>query len=141
MAAPYYGAYAATAFMAKADSISSLDAGTSAYAVYIAYDTSNAPIRALLYNSDYYDGTGVRTNQTFVLSNLQGQVTAVTAQRLTAGSALSRVDSGDAMSFGGKTFTDGSCVIAGTEAVESAGVVDGEATFVVAATEALLVTF
>ena len=137
MGAPYYGAYAATAAMAGGSYISALDAGTTNYAVYIIYDASKKPLRALLYNSDYYAGTGTRGTESFVLTGLSAST--VKAKRLTAASALSRVDQGSNPTFGGQEFANVTCAIGGTETFESSTVTGGQATFSVAASEALLV--
>lgn len=137
MGAPYYGAYAAQAAMAGGSFISQLDAGSTGYAVYIIYDSARKPIHALLYNSDYYAGSGTRASSSFVLSGLPG--TSLKAKRLTAASALSRSDQGSTPSFGGQTFTDVTCKITGDEAYEMVAVTSGTATFNVAASEALLV--
>jgi hypothetical protein len=137
MGSPYYGAYAATAAMAGGAYISALDAGTTNYAVYVIYDSSKKPLRALLYNSDYYAGTGTRGTESFVLTGLTA--TTVKAKRLTAASALSRVDQGSNPTFGGQMFANVTCVIGGTETYESTAVSGGQATFSVKASEALLV--
>jgi len=137
MGAPYYGAYAAVALMAGASHLTALDAGSTAYAGYATFDAKGEPLRVLLYNSDYYAGTGTRTSQSFVLNGLKGS--SVKAKRLTAASAQSRQDQGDAMSFGGQSFKDGSCTITGSETFETADVSGGSATFSVKASEALLV--
>jgi hypothetical protein len=123
--------------MAGASSISALDSGSSNYAAYVTYDTSGKPLRALLYNSDYYSGSGTRGSETFVLSGLG--TSALKAKRLTAASASSRVDEGSNPTFGGQTFANGTCEVQGTEMFESTTVSGGEATFTVAASEALLV--
>ena len=137
MGSPYYGAYAAAAAMAGGAYISALDAGTTDYAVYVIYDSSKKPLRALLYNSDYYAGTGTRGTESFVLTGLT--VTTVRAKRLTAASALSRVDQGSNPTFGGQMFANVTCAIGGTETYESTAVSGGQATFSVKASEALLV--
>ena len=51
MGAPYYGAYAAQEAMANGSYIAQLDNGSSAYAVYVIYDSASEPLRAILYNS------------------------------------------------------------------------------------------
>ena len=135
MGAPYYGAYAATAAMAGGSYISALDAGTTAYAVYIIYDSAGNPLKALLYNSDYYT-SGTRSSENFTLSGLT--LSTIKAKRLTAASATSRVDQGSNPTFGGQTFANSTCVIGGTETYETTTVVSGAATFTVQATEALL---
>lgn len=137
MGAPYYGAYAATALLAKASHLTALDDGTTNYAAYVSFGSDGKPLRALLYNSDYFSGSGTRSSQSFELRGLTGS--SLRAKRLTAQSAMSRVDQGGVVSYGGQTFTDGSCTIAGTEAVESLAVTNGQTTVTVKASEALLV--
>jgi Glycosyl hydrolase family 79 C-terminal beta domain len=137
MGSPYYGAYAATAAMAGGSYISALDSGSSNYAAYVIYDSAKAPLRALLYNSDYYSGSGTRGSESFVLAGLGAGI--LKAKRLTAASASSRVDEGSNPTFGGQTFANGTCDMQGTETFESTTVSGGQATFTVAASEALLV--
>ncbi|KAI0828774.1 glycoside hydrolase family 79 protein [Hypoxylon sp. FL0890] len=136
MGAPYYGAYAATAFLAKASFIAALDDGTSNYAAYVSFGSDGAPLRALLYNSNYFNGSGSRSSQSFELRGLTGS--SLKAKRLTAESAMSRVDQGGKVTFGGQTFTDGYCTIAGTENIESLTVSNGQVTVALKASEALL---
>ncbi|KAL1904157.1 hypothetical protein Sste5344_010137 [Sporothrix stenoceras] len=135
--APYYGATAATAALAGASHIASLDSGTTNYAAYATYDSSGKPLRVLLYNSDYFDGTGTRSSQTFELTGLTA--TTVLAKRLTAANALSRVDQGSPPTWGGQEYTNGNCVVSGTETFETTTVTAGAATFTLQAAEALLV--
>ncbi len=137
MGSPYYGAYMATAAMAGGAYIAALDNGLTNYAVYIIYDINRKPLRAVLYNSDYYDGSGPRTSQTFQLSNIAAL--AVKAKRLTGNTALSRVDKGESPNFGGQKFKDGTCEIMGNEVFETTIVMNGTGSFTVAASEALLV--
>jgi len=137
MGAPYYGAYAATEAMAGGKYISAVDAGTTSYAVYAVYDEAKKPIKLVLYNSDFYSGSGTRGSQTFALDGLTGAT--ATGRRLTAASASTRVDTGGVVSFGGKTFAQGTCVEGGSEVVESVNVVGGKASFTVLASEAMVV--
>lgn len=137
LGSPYYGAYAATAAMAGGSYISALDSGTTNYAVYVVYDSAKNPLRALLYNSDYFNGTGTRTSESFVLTGLTAA--SVKAKRLTAASALSRVDQGSNPTFGGQIFANMTCAIGGTETFENTVVSGAQATFAVGASEALLV--
>ncbi|KAI1327932.1 glycoside hydrolase family 79 protein [Xylariaceae sp. FL0255] len=139
MGAPYWGAYTATAFMAGATTLTVLDTGTSAYAAYITFDSSGAPLRALLYNSDYFNGTGTRSSTVFTLSGLTTTSSSVKAKRLTGGSALARVDQGGVVTFGGQSFTNGNCVISGTQTYETLTVSAGQATATLQASEALVV--
>ena len=133
--APYYGAYTAVATMAGGSYISALDAGTTSYAGYVVYDSAKKPLKVLLYNSDYYSGSGTRGSGSFVVSGLGS---TVRAKRLTALNTNSRVDQGSVPSFGGQTFANGTCVVGGTERFESTTTSGGQATFTVAASEALL---
>ncbi|KAH8883084.1 hypothetical protein GQ53DRAFT_664796 [Thozetella sp. PMI_491] len=135
MGAPYYGAYFATMALANADQIASLDDRTTAYAAYAIYK-SGAPIKVLLYNSNYYT-SGTRSSQTFTLTGLSSST--VTAKRLTGPYATSRVDRSESPTVGGQTFADGTCTIQGASAVETVAISEGKATFTVAASEALLV--
>jgi hypothetical protein len=135
MGSPYYGAYFATMALANADKIAPLDSQDSAYAAYAIYK-SGAPVKVLLYNSDYYT-TGTRSSQTYTLSGISSF--SVTAKRLTAQYATSRVDQGQNPTVAGQTFAKGTCAIQGTEVVETATVSAGKATFTVKASEALLV--
>jgi len=137
--APYYGAYTAVAAMAGGSYISALDPGTTAYAAYVIYDSTKKPLRALLYNSDFYSGTGTRTTEVFSLGGL-GTGT-LKAKRLTAASSNSRVDQGSNPTFGKQTFANGTCLATGTETFESTTISGGVAAFTVAASEALLVYF
>lgn len=141
MGAPYYGAYIATAALAQGAYISTLDTGDTNYAVYVIYGQDGKPLRALLYNSDYYAGDGTRGNETFALNNLRSSITNVKAKRLTAESALSRVDRGQNPTFGGQVFDNVTCKIDGTETYETTPVTGGSAQFTLAASEALLVYF
>ncbi|KAH8764549.1 glycoside hydrolase family 79 protein [Hyaloscypha sp. PMI_1271] len=137
MGAPYFGAYAATAAMAGGSSIASLDEGSTNYGGYTVFGSDGTPMRVLLLNSDFYGGDGSRGSQTFVLSGLAGAKSR--AKRLSAPSANSRVDQGGNPSFGGQMFANGTCEVRGEEVWEIVDVVDGNGTFVVGASEALLV--
>ncbi|CAD6446084.1 e835ce74-06fd-42b7-9dd2-6c76a4700e8a [Sclerotinia trifoliorum] len=138
---PYYGAWLAASAFAGSSYIQQIDAGTTNYAIYVLYNKNKDPVKAVLINSDYYDGTGTRGSETFVLGGLKaGKETK--AKRLTAGSALSRVDRGSNPSFGGQVVANGTCVIEGKETFERVKVGSaGIAEFTVAASEALLVYF
>ncbi|CRK25637.1 hypothetical protein BN1708_014263 [Verticillium longisporum] len=133
--APYYGAMMATKALAGADRIAPLDDGSTRYGAYAIYK-NNAPVRVLLYNSDYFT-SGTRTTQTYTLTGLSSS--KVTAKRLTAAFSTSRVDKGQSPTLAGQTWTGGSCNVKGTEVSESATVSGGKATFTVGASEALLV--
>ncbi|KAK2032535.1 glycoside hydrolase family 79 protein [Colletotrichum zoysiae] len=135
---PYIGAYVATAFMAGAEHIAALDNGTSAFAAYVTFDALGAPLRALLYNSNYYTGSGNRSSESLVLTG-GFTTTSVRSKRLTAASALARQDRGGSSLFGEQYFKNGTCEMGGTETFETTPVSGGQAVFNVAASEALLV--
>ncbi|KAI9741047.1 MAG: hypothetical protein M1834_002758 [Cirrosporium novae-zelandiae] len=137
MGAPFYGAYFVASALAGADKVVQLDDGATDYAVYAVYE-SGSPLRAVLYNSEYYT-SGTRSSTTFSLSNLGSSQSSVKAKRLTAPYATSRVDRGGNPSFGGQTFANVTCAIQGTETFETTTVTSGVATFTVGASEALLV--
>ncbi|KAJ5205099.1 beta-glucuronidase [Penicillium cinerascens] len=135
MGAPYYGAYLATMALAGAEQIAPLDSQDTAYAAYAIYQ-HGIPVKVLLYNSDYYT-SGLRPSQTFTLSGIQTH--AVSAKRLTAPYATSRVDLGENPTVAGLTFENGTCAIQGSETVEVTTVSNGQASFTVGASEALLI--
>lgn len=135
MGSPYFGAYFATMALAGADQIAPLDDHTTNYAAYAIYK-AGSPVRVLLYNSDYYT-SGTRSSQTYTLSGLASS--SVTAKRLTAPYATSRIDQGQNPTVAGQTFGNGTCTIQGTLVVETATASAGSATFTVKASEALLV--
>ncbi|KDN71264.1 hypothetical protein CSUB01_08651 [Colletotrichum sublineola] len=136
---PYVGAYVATAFMAGAKHVAALDDGKSALAAYVTFDTAGAPLRALLYNSNYYNGSGNRSSESFVLGMSDLTKTFVQSKRVTAASAEARQDRGDTALFGQQYFNNETCIIDGTETFETTVVVGDQAVFQVAASEALLV--
>lgn len=136
MGAPYFGAYFATMALAGADQIAPLDDQSNSYAAYAIYK-DGAPVRVLLYNSDYYT-SGTRSSQTYTLTGLLS--TTVISQRLTAPYSTSRVDRGENPTVAGQTFVNGTCTIQGVAKVETATISGGQATFTVAASEALLVS-
>lgn len=142
MGAPYYGATAAVALLAGASHLTALDTGATNYAGYATFDSAGAPLRALLYNSDYFGGAGTRPSQSFVLTGLGTAASStLRAKRLTAASALSRQDQGGNPTFGGQTYANGTCVVGGAETYETVVVSGGQATFTVNASEALVVYF
>ncbi|KAL4920604.1 hypothetical protein BDW62DRAFT_198903 [Aspergillus aurantiobrunneus] len=132
--APYYGAYFVTLALANAEQIAPLDDQTTAFAAYAIYE-GGSPVRVLLYNSEYYT-SGARPSETYTLRGLTSST--VSAKRLTAPYSTSRVDRGESPTLGGQTFGNGDCTVQGTEVEETASVSGGEATFTVAASEALL---
>lgn len=135
MGAPYYGAYFATKALAGADFVAPLDDASTGYAAYAIYK-GNTPVKVLLYNSDYYT-SGIRPSQVFALKGLTSST--VKASRLTAPFSTSRVDRGQPPSAGGLQFQNGSCAISGNEMFESGTVQNGDVSFTLQASEALIV--
>ncbi|KAL3492086.1 hypothetical protein BJX62DRAFT_236520 [Aspergillus germanicus] len=135
---PYYGGFVATEALSGGAYIKPLDDGTTNYAGYGIYDASKKLIKVVLINTDYYDGKGYRATKRFGVSGLlSGKI--VTAKRLTAASALSRQDWGDAPTWAGQSFANHNCGMSGRERIESVRVKHGKATFSLAASEALLI--
>jgi hypothetical protein len=137
MGAPYYGAYFAALALAQADHIAPLDDMKSNYAAYAIYKGAEA-VRVLLYNSDYYV-SGTRSVQNFTITGLPATSTAVSARRLTAPYATSRQDQGQNPTVAGQTFGNGTCLLQGSEVIETVAVVGGVASIQVFASEAVLV--
>ena len=112
-----------------------LDNGTSAIAAYTVFsDATSGPSSVLLYNSAYFDGSGARSEATITLTGLTG-VPTVGAKRMTAPNATA--ESGVMIGVGGAF--DGNCVASGTQSLESTSVSDGQASFTLADSEALIV--
>lgn len=112
-----------------------MDSGDSRVAAYAIYDSSGAPTRVLLYNSEYYT-SGTRSSVNISLSGLPS--TTVSAKRLTGDAATTTVGAG-AITIGGQTFANGTCALQGTAEAETTTVQSGQATFTVQESEALLI--
>lgn len=136
MGAPFYGAYMASLALSGASHIAEIETGSSTHAAYAIY-SGVTPVRVLLYNSDYYT-TGTRGSVTFDISGITNPT--VTARRLTSSSATDRVDQGANVTIAGQSFANGSCTKTGDESLETTTVSSGQATFTVAASEALLIS-
>lgn len=101
------------------------------------YSKSGKAQKVVLINSDFYDGSGTRSLQNFVLTGLKGS--NVQAKRLTAKTSLARQASGDAPTFAGQSLGDTTCGLSGKKVVESVTVREKSANFTLAASEALLI--
>lgn len=137
---PYYGA----AFLSEAigidgHSIAMLDNGTNFMAAYGIYSSTGEPLRVLLINTEYFDGTGTRPSTTVSWAGLEGRST-LRAKRLTAPSAVSTVSADELspITLAGQSFNS-LCSRIGREAVESIKVVNGSVAVTVQASESLLV--
>ncbi|KAF2145835.1 glycoside hydrolase family 79 protein [Aplosporella prunicola CBS 121167] len=131
MGAPYYGAYFAASAFALGEWVVPLDAGEDAGAgdvgAYAVYDLDGAVKGVALLNTAYWDGSGERAGTEVVLRGLGSG--GVKAKRLTSesGGATARVDKGQKVTFAGREFEDGTCVVSGEEVLEEV-VVDAEGT-------------
>ncbi|RAL11820.1 glycosyl hydrolase family 79 C-terminal domain-containing protein [Aspergillus homomorphus CBS 101889] len=135
--APFYGAYTAALALGGAAQVAQLDSGDTRVAAYAIYDSAGAATRVLLYNSEYYT-SGTRGSVNITLTGLASTATSVSAKRLTGDAATTTVGAGS-ITVGGQTFANGTCALQGTQETETVGVVDGEVTFAVQASEAVLV--
>jgi hypothetical protein len=137
--APYYGAVFVSAALAGADRVASLDDGTTPYAAYVVYDRQDKPLRAVLYNSEYYDGTSAtRPSHNFTLKGLKAHG-SLTAIRLTSHAATDKVEAGQNPSVAGLQFNNVTCKAQGKPAFEVVKVKCGSTQIQVMASEAVLV--
>ena len=116
-----------------------LDDGTGAIGVYVVYDAAEVPVRVLVINTNYYDGTGTRSSATVTLSGLGSGHVQRTAKRMTAPSALSQSDEGAAVTIGGSPSFTSSCARSGAQTTETASVIGGMMSVSVRSSEALIV--
>ncbi|KAI1046791.1 hypothetical protein LB505_011107 [Fusarium chuoi] len=86
--APFYGAYFGALALAGGDSIVASDAGTDPYAQYIIYKNGKA-FKVVLINTDYYSGSGKRSETKFTLTGLK--TNSVKALRMTGPSSETTV--------------------------------------------------
>ncbi|SPO00782.1 uncharacterized protein DNG_03530 [Cephalotrichum gorgonifer] len=140
---PFYGSYMAALALHDGDHIVATDPGTGPYAQYVIYRCGK-PLKAILINTDYYSGTGERGETTFTLTGLKKGLPALKALRMTAPSSevnasSASSDPAQAATIGGQVFDNENCNLVGEQDLEQVKVVGGRATFVVAASEALLV--
>ncbi|KAL6416149.1 hypothetical protein AUP68_00362 [Ilyonectria robusta] len=135
---PYYGGYVAAEVLAGQSYIAALDDGTTNYAGYEVYSKSKRLSKVVLINTDYFDGNGTRSSKEFTLTGLAAK--SVSAKRLTATSAMSRQDFGDAPTYGGRSFSDLGCHLSGKEVIEEVPLKGGKAKLTVFASEAIVVT-
>ncbi|KIJ25823.1 glycoside hydrolase family 79 protein [Sphaerobolus stellatus SS14] len=137
---PYYGAaFLSQAIGTDGHSVAMLDSGTDSTVIYGIFSSSGLPLRVLIINTAFFNGTGTRSSVTVPLTNIQNTI-PVTAQRLTAPAATSVVPTGGTspITLAGRTFTP-ACTSSGTQVVENVSVISGSANVTVAASEALLV--
>ncbi|KAF5393616.1 hypothetical protein D9757_000409 [Collybiopsis confluens] len=119
--APFYGAYFVTEFLGTDGArLEMLDNGTGAVASYVLFNSAGTPVRLLVYNSNYFDGTGTRstTSVSFTGGSIPSSGTK-TALRLTGPNATSRVDQGGVVTIGGQLTFDGNCNAVGAQVREN----------------------
>ncbi|THH14464.1 hypothetical protein EW146_g5869 [Bondarzewia mesenterica] len=137
--APFYGASFVSQFLGTDGAkLSMLDNGSGAVATYVVYSSSGTPLRALIYNSNYFNGSGTRSSTSVSLTNLTSSGN-IRALRLTAQNATSRVDEGGVVTIGGGQTFASDCTTSGSQTFESVTVSNGSATVTVNASEALTV--
>ena len=137
---PYYGAVFVSEFLGTDGArVAALDNGSSAIATYAVYSASNAPLRLLVLNSNYFNGTGTRSSASVQFTGLASAGGTRQAKRLTAPDATARTDQGAAVTIGGGGTFSAACARQGTESFESVAVSGGALTVSVRASEALIV--
>lgn len=138
MFTPYYGAAFVSEFLGRDGAkVAMLDDGKGAVGTYAVFDASGRPLRVLVSNTQYFDGTGTRASTGVALSGLSAGTKQV--KRMTAPNATSRVDQGASVTIGGIASFANDCTRTGTQATESVQVSGGAATVQVAASEAVIV--
>ncbi len=117
-----------------------LDDGSGAVAVYAIFDSAGRPVRLLVYNSNFFDGSGTRSSTvvSFTGGNLPTSGSR-TLKRLTAPSAMSRVDQGEAVTIGGGGTFDSTCRNAGTQTRETISISNSGLSVAVRASESVIV--
>lgn len=138
---PYYGAVFVSEFLgtdgAKVAALS--NDNLTGIAVYAVYSSSGAPLRLLVLNTNYFDGTGTRSTAQVSFSGIATTSGTKQAKRLTAPSATSRVDQGASVTIGGSGTFAANCARAGTENTEQVSVSQSAFSVAVRAAEALIV--
>ncbi|KAJ8523517.1 hypothetical protein ONZ45_g96 [Pleurotus djamor] len=138
--APFYGVAFVSEFLGTDGvKLAMLDDGTGPVAVYTVYGSNGNPLRALIYNSNFFDGTGTRANTNVSLSGAFLPSTGSRSlKRFTAPDATSRVDRGASVTIGGGGTFDSACRNAGTQVKEGVSINGGTITLTVKASEAVI---
>lgn len=114
-----------------------IDSGGSALGAYAIYSTStNEPLRVLLYNSEYFDGSESRNTTSVDISGLSSSATSFSLLRMTAPLATSLAPD---VSIGGSSLFDSDCAISGIQSRETVSACGGLASIEVSASEAAIV--
>ncbi|KAI8994093.1 hypothetical protein BD414DRAFT_481406 [Trametes punicea] len=137
---PYYGAVFVSGFLGiDGAEVAALDDGSTPVAIYAVYSRENRPLRLLIQNSDYFDGSETRSNASVTFTGLSNSSGTKQAKRLTAPSATSRVDQGAPVTIGSGGTYGTNCMRTGTEQTEPVAVNGNALTVSVQASEALIV--
>ncbi|KAL4267884.1 Beta-glucuronidase C-terminal domain-containing protein [Pleurotus pulmonarius] len=139
--APFYGVAFVSEFLGTdGTKLAMLDDGSGAVAVYAIFDSVGRPVRLLVYNSNFFDGSGTRSSTvvSFTGGNLPTSGSR-TLKRLTAPSAMSRVDQGEAVTIGGGGTFDSTCRNAGTQTRETISISNSGLSVTVRASESVIV--
>lgn len=137
---PYYGVAFVSEFLGtNGAKVAMLDDGASAIGVYAVFSSSNAPVRLLVINTNYFDGSGTRSSTSVALTGLVTSSGTKQVKRMTAPAATSRVDQGAAVTIGGVSSFNSDCSRAGTQSFESVAVSGNAMTVSVKASEAVIV--
>ena len=112
-----------------------LDDGTGAVAVYAVYSSANRPVRVLVVNSQYFDGTGTRASAAVQLTGLATAQGTKQAKRMTAPSAVSQ----GTVTIGGSASFSADCARSGVQTNETVVVSASALSVTIQASEALIV--
>ena len=115
-----------------------LDNGTTPLGVYAVYNAQGEPIRALIYNSQYFDGTGQRSNMTIALSGIARPLRTLKLLRLSASAATARTDNSSSIAIGGGGTFANDCTPEGIQKFETFHASKGQANVTVFASEAVI---
>ena len=116
-----------------------LDDGTGAIGAYAVFNAAGTPVRLLVINTNYFNGTGTRSSTATAFTGLSTGLKTVQAKRMTAPAATSQVDEGAAVTIGGSPSFTSSCARTGMQTTESVAVSGGAMSVSVQASEALIV--
>jgi len=134
--APFYGAaFLSSAIGTDAKKVSQLDNGSDTTAAYALYNSAGNVVRLIAINSQFYS-SGTRPSTSVVFSGLS--TSAVQVTRLTAPSAESQTALGGNVTIAGRSL-DSSCKLVGNQGVETVGVVGGNLTVTLLASEAVFI--
>ena len=120
--------------------VAMLDDGTGAVAVYAVYSSAGRPVRVLVVNSQYFDGTGTRASGAVQLTGLAAARGTRQAKRMTAPSAVSQVGAAaTTVTIGASASFGADCSRSGVQRNETVAVSASALSVTVQASEALIV--